>query len=207
MLRTFVKLKIPGLCSRTLSAGIGLRNKPLQWTPCYLQRYHASSAQNLTPKFRDMSKPWSEEELEDLRTRLKKMPTYKNGYVSTSDFPAIYRAMNYDLPQNQAEAIIKFADQTYGGKISLEDVIRYASTFYNPSLTARAHAINFDLDKDGFISAPEFEPILEILRVVYPNSKLPGKTFQDFVKEADSNNDGKVSIDECADWIANFTAS
>jgi len=105
------------------------------------------------------------------------------------------------------QRFIQFADLNYGGKIRLEDAIRYVSTFYNPSLTAHAHAINFALDKDGFISTSEFETILEILRIVYPNSKLPGKTFQQFVKEADSNNDGKVSIDECADWTTKFTAS
>jgi Ca2+-binding EF-hand superfamily protein len=33
------------------------------------------------------------------------------------------------------------------------------------------------------------------------DEKLKRKTFEDFVKEADTNQDGLVSIDECAEWI------
>lgn len=75
-------------------------------------------------------------------------------------------------------------------------------TLHDPSLAAMFHAKKFDKNGDGFIQENEFLSLLELMITHEP--KLTGKVFTDFVIEADTNKDGKVSIQECADWIAKY---
>ena len=150
---------------------------------------------------RDINKPYTASELEDLRQGFKSLPTYENGYIRTSDYKALFDIIDWGFSEEKIQSIANLSETFYDGKLELEDCINYAQRAYNPSLLARAHAVNFDLDKDGYISAEEYEGILKCLRVMYPSAPFANKTYEDFVLEADVNKDGKVNIDECTAWL------
>lgn len=73
---------------------------------------------------------------------------------------------------------------------------------HDPSQMAVFHAKKFDKNNDGFIQENEFKDLLEMLGA--HNPKVTKKTFADFVVEADTNKDGKVSIEECGNWLRQY---
>ena len=116
-------------------------------------------------------------------------------------------AIDWGISDDQVQALADLSETFYEGKLAQEDFIRYMKKAHDPSEHIRAHAENFDTNKDGFISADEYERIVKCFRVVYPNAGFSNKTFEDFVAEADLNADGKVSIDECTQWIKKLEES
>jgi len=70
---------------------------------------------------------------------------------------------------------------------------------HDNSEVARVRAAVFDTNADRFISQHEFKELMELMVTREP--RVQGTSFDDFVKSADANKDGKVSIEECAQWI------
>ena len=151
-----------------------------------------------------MSKPYTASGVEDLRNHFKNCPTYKDGYIQTSDFAALTKAIDWGISAEKVQALVDLCEECYGGKLKLEDFLRYMQGAHDPILHVRAHAVNFDTNKDGLISAEEYEKILKYFRIVYPSYKFASTSYEDFVAAADVNGDGKVSIDECTTWFQNL---
>jgi len=63
----------------------------------------------------------------------------------------------------------------------------------------KARAACWDKNGDGFISLEELEEFLTYTASHDP--RVTGVDYETFVKEADTNADGKVSIDEFCTWI------
>ena len=70
---------------------------------------------------------------------------------------------------------------------------------HSMSLFFREVALKFDTNKNGLIDKDEFEPLLKLISIQDP--AVSNISFEEFVKEADTNLDGKVSIEECVHWI------
>jgi len=59
----------------------------------------------------------------------------------------------------------------------------------------------FDRDGSGLISVDEFKEFLIYLQAHDP--KLKETTFDEFVAEADINEEEKVTIEKCCIWVEN----
>jgi len=99
----------------------------------------------------------------------------------------------------QVQAYQAYWAEKCDGKLGLQDFIDSAVSICKTSTYARDYAIKADKNQDGVISAAEFASLLELLKAHDPN--LKDKSFEDFVAEADTNNDGQVDIDEMTEWI------
>ena len=160
----------------------------------------------MSEEYRDWTVPLTDSELEDLLKLFKSMPSYENEAISTKDIPAMVVGMKYERTPEQIAAYQKYWDEKGGGKIPLADALKGFTTVHSTSkYFAETYAAKFDTDGDGFISADEFKPILELMASHDP--KIAGISFEEFINEADTNHDGKVSIEECAGWIEKHTNS
>jgi len=149
---------------------------------------------------RDFSKPYTQEELEGLKTMFRDLPTYKpGGWVKASDIPAIIQGMGYTRTPEQVGAYQAHWEDHYGGVVTLEAFLESASVLHDTAEYAKDYALRFDKNGDGQISAEEFKALINVISKHDP--KLEGITFEHFVEEADLDHDGQVSIHECAEWI------
>ena len=156
----------------------------------------------------DWTVPLSDSELADLIKLFKSMPSYKdeNDAISTNDFPVMLKEMGYERTPEQTAAYQKYWDEKSGGKLTKDEFVTAVTTLRSTSeYFAKTYAVKFDTDGDGFISVDEFKPILELLSTHDPT--IAGISYEEFIKQADKNNDGKVSIDECAGWIEKHSTS
>jgi len=150
--------------------------------------------------FRDMSLPYTENELEGLRRLFRTMPTFKNGFISTSkDFPQLIEVVKWGRTPEQVQNYVDYFHLFYGGKLSEEDFISLMKSEHQLSLFALETAKKMDMDKNGFISADEFKVLMKFLRIHDP--KLKQRDYEDFLREGSTDKDGRVNIDECAKWI------
>jgi len=153
--------------------------------------------------FRDMTIPYTDQEIQDLRDIFRSLPTCTNDTILTTDFPALVIGMRYERTPEQIQAYQKYWLERNGGKLTLADFLDSAQSVYKTSLYAKDYAVKADKNQDGVISAEEFSSILELMQVHDP--KLQGRSYEDFVKEADTNEDGEVDIEELTKWIEKYS--
>jgi len=150
---------------------------------------------------RDPSKPYSEQELNDLKFAFRSLPThYSEDFIRSSDIHLLLKRMNFERTPEQTAGYKKFFDDNLGGVIALSDFINRASVIHDSKKMVQVAARAFDKNGDGFISADEFTELMKVMRIHDP--KMKNVPFEKFLKEADTNKDGKVSIEECNEWIS-----
>ena len=151
----------------------------------------------MSKEYRDWSIPASESELEDIIALFKSQPSYKDEAISTEDFPATIKGMRYERTPEQMTAYQKYWDDKGGGKLKLSEFVTAVKSLHSTSkYFANTYAARFDTDGDGFISADEFKPILELFATHDP--AIAGISYEEFIQQADTNLDGRVNIEECA---------
>jgi len=107
--------------------------------------------------------------------------------------------MDYPRTEEQIASYETYWEKLFEGRVPLEEWISACRYLHNLRQVAIDRAAAFDTDGDGIISLTEFEEIMKIAIIHAP--KLQGLTYGDFVTEADTNKDGKVSIEELAGWM------
>jgi len=152
---------------------------------------------------RDFSKPYTEEEVEGLKEVFCRLPTYKAGIgITTKDFAALIQAMEYPRTPEQFQAYVSYYEEACGGVLSLANFLDNLRSLHKTSSFARemaTHCFKFDGNGRGEASAERFEKLMAMITAHDPT--LPKKSYQEFAKEADVNEDGEISIDECVEWI------
>jgi len=129
--------------------------------------------------------------LENLKDVFRDLPTYKpGGWIKASDILVLVAAMEYPRTPEQVAAYQEYWEKNCGGILTMEAFVSSASSIYSTTQYARDYAVMFDKDGMGTISKDEFETLMGLL--VKHGLKLEGKTFADFVTEADIDHDGKV---------------
>ena len=158
-------------------------------------------------EYRDWTVPLTDSELEDHLKFFKSLPSYKDEAISTKDFPAlIIEGMRYERTPEQIAAYQKYWDEHGGGKFTLTEVTSGLKSIHSTTkYFSTLYAARLDKDGDGFINAEEFKPILELFAIHDPT--IAGISYEEFIKQADTNKDGKVSIEECTRWIEKHLAS
>jgi len=154
--------------------------------------------------YKPNSEPYTEEEIGGILAALKVNPTFdrdNGGSVSTSEIFELLGLMRRERGPESVQSYTDYWDKHHNGRIYLEllaDGLRVAHKNADliGLLIARA-----DMNKDGYISEDEFADMLKLME--HYDSRLTGlnSSFEEFTREADTDGDGKVSLEECNVWI------
>lgn len=154
------------------------------------------------PSPEDFKRGLTESQLEEIRRIFKSMPSYtEDGFIPSLHITELFKRVGYtDRTPEQLAAYKNYCDKLMGGKIILSETLSLFGSTHDAGKIMIEQVAKFDKDGDGFISADEFEILLTSVKTHDP-IKMDGITFESFVKEADANKDGKVSLKECQDWL------
>jgi len=149
---------------------------------------------------RDITKAYTEDELVLIKGIFQGIPSYTaENSISSKDIGVLMKRMDYPRTEEQIAVYETYWDKLFEGRIPLEEWISTCRNLHNLRRITIDRAAAFDTDGDGIISLTEFEEIMKI--AISHDPKLKGLTYADFVTEADTNKDGKVSIEELAGWM------
>jgi Ca2+-binding EF-hand superfamily protein len=135
------------------------------------------------------------------KEEFRALKSYKTESISGDELGALFRAVGYERSDAQTKKYIEYINGVHGGRIELKDFYRYMSTQHDPAQILVKFVHDFDKDKDGYISAEEFKYVLETVEIHDPSVKTGPVSFQDLLREADTNKDGKISIAEMVAWL------
>jgi len=147
---------------------------------------------------RDMTIPYTEEELEEAKAIFRSMPSYTE-QISSKDIPRFHKALGWPSSPAQFQTYINYWDSFYGGVASLSQMIQVLRVIHDSVALMRDRVTACDLDGDGCVDPKEFKLLLKYLMIHDPNVK--STSFETFLEEADTNKDGRVSIEECTEWV------
>jgi len=157
---------------------------------------------------RDFSKPFSAAEQEEIKAIFRRMPSYTDadgGSIDLADSVQFAKEIEFERTPEEMATVAQYWEKTTGGHIvTFQSFMGALTSIHDRVEMAKFFARSADKDGNGFISSEEFEDLLTALRVSNKIT-LDSISFEDFVKAADTNKDGKISIEECADWIREFT--
>ncbi|OXA61758.1 putative calcium-binding protein CML20 [Folsomia candida] len=112
----------------------------------------------------------------EVEEAFKKMKTFSNDEIDAADVDLLLKTLAYTCTEEQMNAYLKLLT------------------------LMKIHVTTLDRDKDGFIDESEFKCIVAMLLIHDPS--FPTVNYKTFVEEADTNKDGKVSIDEAVEWFS-----
>jgi Ca2+-binding EF-hand superfamily protein len=144
---------------------------------------------------------FNDEEIARFQEAFRSMPSYnkEEETISASDFPLLFQAMPWERTKGQIQKYIEQLGRENNGYMTMGNFVRYIRAVHDPDEMLLAYAVENDKDKDGFISDEEFRYMLEILEVHDPT--VSAGTYEEFLVQADTNKDGKVSIKELKAWL------
>jgi len=148
------------------------------------------------------TKPCTEEDLEELKAVFRSIPSYveeDGGWIKSTDVGGFWNSVGHTRTPEQYATYTRYWDEHFGGKCLLDRILEFARAMHDPVSVARICANTADKNGDGEISEQEFVTLLEIL--ISHNPELTGTSYKDFQSKADTDLDGRVSIDECVAWI------
>lgn len=145
-----------------------------------------------------VSTGYSEEDIEKFRKVFRTVPSYEES-ISSKDLIPYLQSINYIKPLATYQKYIEYADRILGGRFEITQIMKYIRVEHDPCLLMNEYLANFDRNNDGYVSKEEFEFGMETLRVHDP--RIRHVSYQNFLKEADANRDGKISVSECKDWL------
>lgn len=150
------------------------------------------------PKRFSSSTGYSSEEIEEFRKVFRTMSSYEES-VSTKEYAQFLQKINFIKPMETYQHYADFGDRRFGGRFEINQVMKYISIAHDSRLLIAEYLKNFDLNNDGFVSKDDFEFLVKTLKSNDP--KLKDLSYEDFLIKADRNNDGKVSVSECQEWL------
>ncbi|XP_035715913.1 uncharacterized protein LOC118439013 [Folsomia candida] len=144
-----------------------------------------------------------EQEKVEVEAAFKKMESYNptDKTIKVADFEnLLVKALNYPTTPEQAAIYKKMWDGPFGGVIPLD--------VFPDKWVARGDDVEMmrilihamDRDKNGFVDSEELHTIANALFAHNPSFRKTD--YGKFVVEADTNQDGKVSIEEAVVWFA-----
>lgn len=142
---------------------------------------------------------YSEEEIEHFRKVFRKVPSHEET-ISSKDLISYLQSIHFIKPLETYQKYIEYSDKILGGRFEITQIMKYIRAQHDPRLLMNEYLINFDRNNDGYVSKEEFEFGMETIRVHDPRVK--NISYENFLKEADANKDGKISVSECKDWLS-----
>ncbi|OXA54845.1 calmodulin [Folsomia candida] len=130
----------------------------------------------------------------------RKMPSFKDASISVSDLDPFFKAIGFTCTPEQFQGYENYSNKLLDGRFPLDLCIKSLGSVDDAEELLKIHITAMDKDKDGFIDENEFKTILVTLRT-HMGHDYPNVDYAQFVKEADTNQDGKISIDEAVEWF------
>ncbi|OXA48266.1 Calmodulin-like protein 4 [Folsomia candida] len=133
----------------------------------------------------------------------RKMLSYngKDESISISDLGTFFAAIGYIYTPEQLKEYENYSNRLLGGRFPLDLIVKSLAFIDDAEELLKIHINALDQDKDGFIDESEFKTILITLRAHMGQGDYANVDYAQFVKEADTNKDGKISIDEAVEWF------
>ncbi|OXA36969.1 uncharacterized protein LOC110862756 isoform X2 [Folsomia candida] len=138
----------------------------------------------------------------EVEEAFKKLATYngKDETCQVCDLGPLLTALVYICTPEQFTGYVNLWITNYNGIIPMDVIAKLVASIDDNVELMRIHVTAGDRDKNGFIDEAEFKNIVPVLLAHNPD--FPRVDYEDFVKQADTNKDGKVSIDEAVEWFA-----
>lgn len=153
---------------------------------------------SVTSKNFSSSTGYTPEEIEKFRKVFRTVPSYEES-ISAKDLILYLKKIDFIKPQETYEKYIEYSDKILGGRFEMTQIMKYIRAQHDPLLLMNEYLVNFDRNNDGYVSKEEFEFGMETVRVHDP--RVRNISYKNFVKEADANKDGKISVSECKEWL------
>ncbi len=141
---------------------------------------------------------YSQEELEKFRKVFRTVPSYEES-ISSKDLTAYLQSIRLLLSPEGYQSHVNYVDKVLGGRITSTQIMKYIGAQHDPRLLMNEYLLTFDTDNDGYISKEEFEFGITDVRAHDP--RIKHISYENFMKEADTNGDGRVSVTECKNWL------
>ncbi|XP_013415053.1 calmodulin-alpha [Lingula anatina] len=149
----------------------------------------------------DWKKKFTEKQLAKYRALFNLYDINKDGTVSVKELAAVSKKFGYNLDKQQIEAIIQRWDGDKKGCLNFQEFINAmpGNAIHIPRdehkrAELRIHFREFDKSGSGFISEQEATDVLS-KELAFPHYKSKA-----YMKFFDKNKDGKLNIDEFADF-------
>ncbi|OXA48387.1 uncharacterized protein LOC110855326 [Folsomia candida] len=142
-------------------------------------------------------------EAAEVEAAFQKMSTYNptEKCIKVSDFEEmLVKTLNYASTPEQVATYKAMWAGPFGGVIPLEVFAPIMGAVSDDVELMRIFITAIDKDKNGFIDADEFKTVVLVLLIHNPN--FPKVDYDKFVVEADTDHDGRISIDEAVVWFA-----
>ncbi|KAH7935963.1 calmodulin-A [Rhipicephalus sanguineus] len=151
----------------------------------------------------DGSEEFSEEELAKLRREFEWYDKDGDGQITAEDLGAMMSALGFNLTQEELEMEIAEVDRNGDGMINFSEfVAKNAGDITLPDITPRdstptAEEIRvifqfIDRHGNGFLTSDE----LRLFFAAFDKEGLTDEEIEEFIREADTDGDGKISYDE-----------
>ncbi|XP_021964811.1 calcium-binding protein 2-like [Folsomia candida] len=152
-----------------------------------------------------LEKPFTPEELEKFKGILQSLPSYKDGTIHNSEYIIFCNAAGIPTTPEQAEAYKNYFRVPYGDELArVSDIIKVFESLHDIQAYCLTVAKHFDKNGDGLISADEYEAGVAAMKAFDPG--LFGEKgkfkFDELIKKADTNKDGKLQVEELAAWFS-----
>jgi len=153
---------------------------------------------NIMPSTRE----FTEEEVERYGTEFwPKLPSYRaeDRSIESCDLIPLFKMMKWPRTDSQIRQYTLFNEKTWGGRIKFENWRGAMLTAHDRIGYLRWTAETLDSNGDGYISREEYEFGMDLLTGHEPElAKVP---YEQMVREADVDGDGRISIEEMIKWL------
>ncbi|OXA37609.1 Parvalbumin alpha [Folsomia candida] len=139
----------------------------------------------------------------EVEEAFKKMETYNptDQSIKVADFEKmLVGTLRYISTPEQVATYANMWAGPFEGKIRLDIFAPIMGAVADDVELLRIFVHALDRNKDGFVDNEEFATIVEVLLI--HNKDFPRVDYKTFAVEADTNKDGKISIDEAIAWFA-----
>ncbi|KAJ6646341.1 hypothetical protein Bhyg_01552 [Pseudolycoriella hygida] len=140
---------------------------------------------------------YTQEEIEQFRKVFRTQPSYEES-IASKEVIQFCRDIKFPKPEETYKKYVEYWEAC-GERAELTQIMKYIQNSHNSCLLMNEYLLLFDRNNDGFISEEEFRFGMETLRVHDPRVK--DISYEDFLKQADTNKDGKISVAECREWL------
>jgi Ca2+-binding EF-hand superfamily protein len=135
----------------------------------------------------------------------RSLPSYnaETDSVSATEIPELVKGMNWPRTEAQIKKYIENFQKFNDGVLLMSDYLSYLRVQHDPDLYLTTMVQACDLDNNGFISAEEFKFVL--INLLTHDPTLSATTYDELLRQADTNKDGKISVAELEAWIQKKT--
>lgn len=137
---------------------------------------------------------------EEVEAAYRQIPSFKDNAIDSTDIEKVFKIVGFTPTPEQIAQYIVFWNACFDGKAPMDVMVDALANQNDAAQCMKACITGCDKNKDGFIDEEEFKVVVGMILTHDPD--FPKVDFTRFAEEADTNKDGKVSIEEAVEWFA-----